>query len=78
MWLAKLLLNLACQQSRLNFFALMKILKSTLVLILIFNYITSCSADDILDESETNTIKNIQAKVKGDKVKKVTKEKKKD
>jgi len=53
----------------------MKILKSILVLILFFNLITSCTADDITEESETNTVENIQAIAKKDRGKVIKKEK---
>jgi hypothetical protein len=39
----------------------MKILKSIFILILFFIFITSCTIDDIVEESETNATENIQA-----------------
>lgn len=39
----------------------MKILKGFFVLVLFFNLITSCTADDITEESETNSVEKIQS-----------------
>lgn len=39
----------------------MKILKSIFVLVLFFSLITSCTVDDITEETETNVIENTQA-----------------
>ncbi|TVZ27870.1 hypothetical protein JM83_2939 [Gillisia sp. Hel_I_86] len=39
----------------------MKILKSFFILILFFNLIVSCTADDITEKTETNATKNVQA-----------------
>ena len=39
----------------------MKILKSIFILILFSIFITSCTVDDIVEESGTNLLENIQA-----------------
>lgn len=53
----------------------MKILRSTLAIILFFNFFVSCTADDLVEEQEPYTSGDIKMTATGDKEKKIKEEK---